>query len=52
MLEEKLWLLDDVHPTYGKVCMMAVQDGEALRFFIDKLGCISLIPLDVLNYKE
>ena len=50
--EEKLWVIGDIHPTYGTVQMMGVLDGERIRWFVDKHGSIAMIPLDILNYGE
>jgi hypothetical protein len=32
--------------------MVGVLDGERIRWFVDKNGIITMIPLDALNYGE
>ena len=43
------WKLNAKHKFYGKVIAMGIRDGEPYRFFIDKEGSISLIPLPCLE---
>lgn len=43
------WRIGEAHPNYGKVQMMGSIEGEAYRWFIDKHGVISMIPLDCLE---
>lgn len=47
-----LWIIGSIHPVYGECTMMGVIKGEAIRWFVDKHGCVTMIPLDVLNYGE
>jgi len=48
MKDEKIWLLNEEHPAYGKVVMCRTIEGEPYRFF-DKDGSISMIPLSALQ---
>lgn len=48
-MKSKKWNLGDKHKYYGKVIAMGIREGEAYRFFIDKTGTISLIPLACLD---
>jgi len=41
--------IGEVHPIYGKCCAMGCRDGEPYRMFVDKVGGVSLIPLDALE---
>jgi len=42
-----MWLLDEIHPQYGKVLACGVRDGDPWRMFkVD--GDVVLIPLDSL----
>lgn len=43
------WQLGQHHKYYGKVVMMRTIEGEPYRFFKDKSGSISMIPLDSLK---
>jgi len=40
------------HKNYGVVTMMKTIDGEPYRFFTDKDGSISMIPLSVLQLEN
>jgi hypothetical protein len=44
----KVWKIGDKHPHYCRVAMMRTIEGEPYRFFIDKSGCVSMIPLGTL----
>jgi len=46
------WMIGKKHPNYGKVTMMRTIEGEPYRFFTDKTGATSMIPLDVLQRTE
>ena len=39
------WMLEEIHPLYGKVVACGCKDGEPWRMF-SKDGVTSLIPLD------
>lgn len=41
--------IGETHKIYGKVVAMGIKDGEPYRFFKDKQGCISLIPLSCIE---
>ena len=45
---KNLWLLDSVHPMYGKVVGMGVLSGEKYRWF-HKDNLTSMIPLSFLE---
>ena len=44
-----MWFIDEVHKIYGKVTAMMLIEGEPYRFFEDKHGTISMIPLSTLK---
>ncbi len=48
----KKWVIGDIHEHYGEIVMMRLIEGEPYRFFKDKDGIISMIPLAVLEVKE
>jgi hypothetical protein len=48
----KKWKINEVHNHYGRVIAMGIREGEPYRFFKNKHGVISLIPLDVLNEED
>ena len=50
-MEYNLWIIGSIHPIYGKCTMMARIEGEQIRWFEDKDGVISMIPLTTLNYE-
>ena len=43
-----MWKLGEIHEVYGKVIMMGNLQGEAYRWFENKHGTISMIPLSAL----
>ena len=45
----KHWKLGDKHQHYGKVVMMRTIEGEPYRFFKNKHGSFSMIPLSCLE---
>ena len=45
----KIWKLKDEHKQYGEVIAMGIRDREPYRFFKNKEGVISLIPLACLQ---
>jgi len=45
----KQWIMGDTHKLFGTVVAMGIRDGEPYRFFQDKDGSISLIPLDSID---
>ena len=47
-MSEKRWLLNEIHPVFGKVVAAGSKDGEPWRMF-KKDGTTSLIPFPVLN---
>ena len=46
------WVLGDIHTVYGEVVMMGVTGGEAYRWFVDKDGTVSMIPLAFLDDED
>lgn len=46
------WIIGQKHKHYGEVVMMRTIEGEAYRFFKDKKGSFSMIPLVVLQLEE
>jgi len=50
--KKKVWKIGERHKIFGEVIGMGIKDGEAYRFFKEKSGTISLIPLPVLNYED
>jgi len=46
------WILGQKHKGYGEVVMMRTIEGEPYRFFKDKYGCFSMIPLSTLQIEE
>ena len=44
-----IYKLKEKHKHYGEVIAMGIREGEAYRFFKNKNGVISLIPLPVLE---
>lgn len=42
------YVLNDLHPLYGKCVAMGYRDGEPYRMFIKDL-VVSLIPVDRVN---
>ena len=44
----KQWKIGDKHKYYGEVIAMGIREGEPYRFFKNKDGTISLIPLACL----
>lgn len=48
-LDAPRWVIGDSHPDYGTVQMMGLTGGEAYRWFVDDAGCVSMIPLSVLQ---
>lgn len=50
-MENNLWSIGSIHHIYGKCTMMARIEGEQIRWFEDKDGVISMIPLATLNYE-
>lgn len=45
------WQLGERHPDYGVVQMMGVTGGEPYRWFVSDDGCVSMIPLSMLDAK-
>jgi len=45
----KDWVIGEKHPIYGTVEMMGRTGGEAYRWFVDGHGCVSMIPLFMLQ---
>jgi len=45
-------MIGNKHKTYGQIIAMGIKEGEPYRFFKDKYGYISLIPLPCLKEVE
>lgn len=45
----KIYKIGEKHKIYGEVIAMGIREGEPYRFFKDKSGVISLIPLACLE---
>ena len=46
------WKIGEKHKIYGEVVAMGIREGEPYRFFKNKKGVISLIPLACLDEEQ
>lgn len=41
--------LGDKHPVYGKLAAKGMLDGERYYWFVDRYGCVAMIPADQID---